>query len=66
MCRKSLIAAPRDASIHYDLGNALAALGRSDEAVAEFRTALSIKPDFAAARQRLEAVERNPAGSPGK
>jgi predicted Zn-dependent protease len=39
-------AQPRAASVHYELGQCLAALGEADEAIAELRRATALKPDM--------------------
>ncbi len=43
------LAQPSAASVHHELGQALAALGRSDEAVSALRRAVALKPDLAEA-----------------
>ena len=45
--RQAIAAKPDDPVAHFDLGNALAALGESDEAIQEYREALRRKPDLA-------------------
>jgi tetratricopeptide (TPR) repeat protein len=47
---------PADAVAHLNLGNALARLGRLDEARASYGRALAIRPDFAEAHQNLGMV----------
>jgi tetratricopeptide (TPR) repeat protein len=47
---------PADAVAHLNLGNALARLGRLDEARASYGRALAIRPDFAEAHQNLGEV----------
>ena len=47
---------PDFAEGHNNLGNALAALGRTDEAIGHYRAALEINPSYAEARSNLEAV----------
>jgi tetratricopeptide (TPR) repeat protein len=47
---------PHDAEAHSNLGNALAAAGDLDEAVASFRRALDIDPSFALLHRRLGNV----------
>jgi len=44
------------ATVYNNLGNALAALGREEEAAAEFRRALECKPEYAEARNNLANV----------
>ena len=43
--------------IYVNLGNALTAQGRIEEAVASFRKALAARPDFAEAHYNLGTVE---------
>jgi tetratricopeptide (TPR) repeat protein len=45
--------APEDATPHLNLGNALARLGRLDEAFASYRRALEVDPAFAEAHNNL-------------
>ncbi|MGO9465163.1 MAG: tetratricopeptide repeat protein [Isosphaeraceae bacterium] len=45
-----------DAIAHYNLGNALQARGKLEEAVAEYRTAIRLKPDYAEAHVNLGNV----------
>jgi tetratricopeptide (TPR) repeat protein len=47
---------PAEPLAHFNLGNALARLGRLDEARASYGQALAIRPDFAEAQQNLEKV----------
>jgi Flp pilus assembly protein TadD len=47
-----------DAAIHNDLGVALLGLGRRDEAAAEFREAVRIRPDLAEAKANLAKASR--------
>ena len=56
---------PKSAMVRNNLGNALARRGRLDEAIAQFRTALEIKPDFEAAREKpRKSFEDAREGSP--
>jgi len=48
--------APNMAKGHNNLGTALKVVGRLQEALAHYRRALAIDPDFAAARQGLAGV----------
>jgi len=50
----------------FNLGIALARLGRLDEAIVQFSEAVRLKPDFAEARQALEHAmsPRQPPGKP--
>jgi tetratricopeptide (TPR) repeat protein len=51
---RDLACAPEQNSIaHNNLGNALAGLGRTDEAIEQYRLALAIKPDYVAAYNNL-------------
>jgi tetratricopeptide (TPR) repeat protein len=58
----ALAAKPRAAPVHsalYNRGNALAALGRLDEALASFDEALALRPDYAAALlNRAQLLQR--------
>jgi len=49
---------PSSASVHNDYGVTLARLGRTDEAAAEFREALRLRPDHPDARANLEKIKR--------
>jgi tetratricopeptide (TPR) repeat protein len=49
--------APDFAEAHYNLGNALAQVGRVQEAIQHYEQALRIKPDFAVARNALARLE---------
>ena len=44
---------PDDVEVHYNLGNALKALGRLDDAVTHYRTVTQLKPDLAQAHNNL-------------
>jgi Flp pilus assembly protein TadD len=53
---------PNSASAHNNLGAALAQIGRTHEAIAEFKAALRINPGYIDARNnlaKLEALETN-------
>ena len=50
---------PEHADAHNNLGSVLFRLGRTDEAEAEYRTALRLKPDSAAIKQNLSVVLRS-------
>jgi Flp pilus assembly protein TadD len=54
--RESLQFRPNDAALHSDLGAVLARLGRFQEAVPEFETALHLDPKLETARHNLEAA----------
>jgi tetratricopeptide (TPR) repeat protein len=47
---------PRDAAAHNNLGNALAVLGRLDEAMTSFRQALFFRPEFPEAHNNIGNV----------
>jgi tetratricopeptide (TPR) repeat protein len=47
-----------DASVHYDLGNALFRLGRFGPAIAAYERALLLEPGAADAERNLDAAER--------
>jgi protein O-GlcNAc transferase len=47
---------PDDAAIRYNLGTALLALGRYDEAASQLETALRIQPNFPQAEANLAAA----------
>ena len=44
---------PLESLMHRNLGNALVALGRVEEAIVQYKKALEIKPDYAQVRQNL-------------
>jgi tetratricopeptide (TPR) repeat protein len=46
----------RDPDLHYQLGNALAAIGLHDDAIQAYRAALSLDPAFADAHLRLGSL----------
>jgi tetratricopeptide (TPR) repeat protein len=54
--REALRYRPEDAALHNDLGAVLARLGRVQEAIPEFETALKIDPNFEPARRNLAAA----------
>jgi tetratricopeptide (TPR) repeat protein len=54
--RNALRAAPADAGIYYDLGEALLATGEVPEAVAAFRQALEINPKHVQAELRMDQL----------
>jgi tetratricopeptide (TPR) repeat protein len=47
---------PNFANAHYNLGNLLVRLGRTDDAVASYRRAVESRPDFAEARHNLAYI----------
>ena len=53
---------PTCAAAHYNLGNALRDQGKLDEAMAEYRAAIRLQPDFAGSRTR----PRQRPGRPGQ
>lgn len=54
--RQALEFRPDDAELHNDLGAALARLGRLQEALPEFETALRLDPKLEPARRNLDAL----------
>jgi len=56
--RDGLVLCPDDEVARYELGKALAALGRYAEAEHEFEAALRINPGFIDAKKQLEAVRQ--------
>ncbi len=52
--REGLKTFPSDPYLHFNLGLTCRKLGRAEEAVKSFRTALELKPDFEEARRALE------------
>ncbi|HNR36511.1 MAG TPA: tetratricopeptide repeat protein, partial [Candidatus Hydrogenedentes bacterium] len=52
-CRRAIMLDPGDASLHYNLGNALMGLNRLDEAIASYRKALEMDPSQPNARYNL-------------
>ncbi len=57
---------PNSAVAYSDLGEILRKRGQLEEAIAHFRKALALQPDFAEARANLEAAlkTRNNASPP--
>jgi tetratricopeptide (TPR) repeat protein len=53
MLQSAVKSDPQSAEAHNFLGSAFASLGRSQEAVAQFRLALSLRPDYPNARLNL-------------
>src|SRR5262252_7358881 len=53
---RALSALPGSTEVHYDLGCALRALGRLDEAADHYRASIALKPDFAQAHCNLAAL----------
>jgi tetratricopeptide (TPR) repeat protein len=51
---------------HFHLAEALALLGRLDEARAVARTGLALQPDFTLRRYRMNALSDNPAYLAGR
>ena len=52
----TVVKAPDNERVRYNLGNALANRGRADEAVAQYEKALEIRPDYAEAHNNLGSV----------
>jgi tetratricopeptide (TPR) repeat protein len=57
--RQGLAICPEDDVAHYELGQALADAGRTEEAARSFEAALKINPAFAEARRRLDALSKS-------
>jgi spermidine synthase len=57
--RRALELDPLDVQAHYNLGTALADLGRSDEALARYREAVRLQPSHAQAQHNLGAALAN-------
>jgi tetratricopeptide (TPR) repeat protein len=57
--RDGLALCPDDEVARYELGKALAALGRYAEAEREFEAVLKINPEFVDAKKQLEAVRQS-------
>ena len=54
--RKASLADPRNAHIHFALGNCHAALGKVEDAIQAFRCAVRLEPDFGDAHFRLGSM----------
>jgi len=48
---------PDDAEAHYGLGSALAAQGKREDAAAEVREALRLRPDYPEAQALLQRLQ---------
>jgi Tfp pilus assembly protein PilF len=57
---RAVSAAPKMPQTHHYRGIALASLSKNQEALAAFREALRIDPDFAPAKQELERMQEKP------
>ena len=55
--KKQIELAPNNANAHDSLGDAYLAVGRKEDAIKEFKIALSINPDFEASKNKLEDLE---------
>jgi Flp pilus assembly protein TadD len=58
--REALQYEPDNAEAHGNLGQALAALGQRDEAIAHFKEALRLNPNHRDAREHLNKLEGLP------
>lgn len=56
--KRAATARPGDAEIHCNLGRALASRGNAQEAIASFRSALSLRPDYLEAWINLGNIQR--------
>jgi tetratricopeptide (TPR) repeat protein len=56
--REGLSMCPDDDVAHYELGRILADAGRRGDARDEFETALNLNPNFTAAREELDRLNR--------
>src|SRR6185436_19573571 len=56
LLERTAVARPQEPEFHNNLGLALAAADRHDEAIAAFRRALAVKPDHATAWNNLGLV----------
>src|SRR5689334_4609274 len=56
--REGLALCPSDDVAHYELGKVLADAGRRAEARGEFEAALNLNPNFTAARDELDRLNR--------
>jgi Flp pilus assembly protein TadD len=61
-----LRANPNSADSHNNLGAALAQMGRTPEAIAEFKAALWINPGYTDARNNLAKLEALQNNTPAK
>jgi len=57
--REGLQICPDDDVAHYELGRILADAGRRGDARDEFETALKLNPNFVAAREELDSLNRS-------
>ena len=55
--QKQIELAPSNANAHDSLGDAYLATGRKEDAIKEFKIALSIDPDFEASKNKLDDLE---------
>lgn len=63
-CKKAIRLNPSYAYAYNNLGVALEKLGRLDEAIVNFRKALSLKANFQVARDNLERISSLPSAVP--
>jgi Flp pilus assembly protein TadD len=56
--RAGLALIPDSPEAHNNLGSALAASGRKEEAIAEFEHALRLNPNLASTRRNLELIRK--------
>jgi len=58
--REAMQYQPDNAKAHINLGQALAALGQRDEAIAQFKEALRLNPNEREAREQLNKLAGPP------
>lgn len=64
LIERSMKLAPGHAHMHHNLGAVLGTVGRFEDAVAHYRTAISLKPDYAEAYFNLSGVYKFEADDP--
>ena len=62
--KRAVALQPGDADMRHTLGRAWLALGRTDEATAQFNAALSVAPNHGGAREALDRLRRGGAPVP--
>jgi tetratricopeptide (TPR) repeat protein len=64
LLEQSMRLAPGQAHMHHNLGTVLGSVGRFDEAIANYKTAIALKPDYAEAYFNLSGVYTFPSDDP--